>query len=114
MFFQFFSDFSSFGFLPTSGFYPAVEEEAKKTHLASLGLPPSPAAMSGYQPTLQEVLGQFGRENAQLAKAARELLQVLYPYDTALPALISRLAERLAEAPDQFLVMQESAARGGA
>ena len=86
----------------------------KKTHLASLGLSPTLPAMSGCQPTLQEVLGQFGRENAQLAKAARELLQVLYPYDTALPELISRLAAQLAEVSDQVLAMQESAARGGA
>ena len=32
----------------------------------------------------------------------------------ALPELISRLAARLEEAPDQVLAMQESAARGGA
>ena len=60
------------------------------------------------------MLAQFGRESALLATVARELLQVLFPYDTALPKLTSRLAKQLAEAPDRILELQESAARGGA
>ena len=104
----------SFGLLPASGFYPAVEEEAKKTNLASIGVPPTPAALSACQPTLREVLDQFGRESALLATAAREVLQVLFPYDKALPKLLSRLADRLAEALKRVLELQESAARGGA
>ena len=66
-------------------------------------MPPTPAALSAYHPTLREVLAQFGRESALLAMAAREVLQVLFPYDTALPELISRLTRQLAEAPDRIL-----------
>ena len=38
------------------------------------------------------MLAQFGRESALLATAAREVLGVLFPYDTTLPELISRPA----------------------
>ena len=72
-------NFLSFGFFPALGFYLAIEEEAKKTHLASIGLPPSPAAMSACHPTLREVLAQFGRESALLVTAPREVLEVLFP-----------------------------------
>ena len=77
-------------------------------------MPSTPAALSACQPTLREVLAQFGRESALLATAAREVLQVLFPYDTSLPELLSRLARQLAEAPDRILELQESAARGAA
>ena len=106
--------FLSFGFFPASGFYPAVEEEAKKTHLASIGLPSTPAALSAWQPTLREVLAQFGRESALLATSACEVLQVVFPYDTSLPELISRLARQLFKAPDRIQELQESTDRGGA
>ena len=95
------------------GFYPAVMDEAKKTHLASLGVVPTEPAMSAYQPTVREVLAQFGREAVALVAAAREVLEVLWPDDEA-PALISKLADRLAEYPNRILELQESAARGGA
>ena len=52
---------------------------------------------------LREVVDQFGRESTLLAAVARDLLQLLFPYDTALPALISRLADRLAEMLDRIL-----------
>ena len=40
----------------TACFYPAVEDEAKKTNLASIGVAPNEAAMSASQPTVREVL----------------------------------------------------------
>ena len=97
----------------TTGFYPAVEDEAKKTHLASIGVAPREAAMSACQPTVREVLAQFGRETVALVAAAREVLQVLWPNDSA-PAIISKLADQLAKSPNRILDLQESAARGGA
>ena len=54
-----------------------MEEEVKKTNLASIGVNPTPAAMSACQPTVREVLAQFGREMVALVAAAHEVLQVL-------------------------------------
>ena len=60
------------------------------------------------------MVAQFGRESALLATAAREVLEVLFPFDTDLPELLSRLAHQLTEAPYRILALQEYAARGGA
>ena len=90
-----------------------MEDEAKKTNLASIGVAPNDAAMSACLPNVREVLAQFGREAVALVAAARKVLQALWPNDAA-PALISKLAERLAESPNRILELQESAARGGA
>ena len=98
---------------PVAGFYPAAEEEVKKTNLASIGVAPTAAAMSACQPYLQEVVAQFGREVVALVAAAREVLNLQWTNNNA-PELISRLAERLAKSPDRILELQESAARGGA
>ena len=98
---------------PAAGFYPAVEEQAKRTKLASIGVELNPTTMAACHPCLREVVTQFGREAVALVAAAREVLTTLWPSDGA-PELISELAKRLAESPDRILELQESAARGSA
>ena len=78
-----------------------MEEEANKTHLASIGVNPTPAAMSTCQPYLREVVAQFGCETMALVRSTQEVFALLWPNDDHVPELISQLAKKLAESPDR-------------
>ena len=85
-----------------------MEEEAKKTHLASIGVNLTQAAMSACQPYLWEVVAQFGRETMALVSSAREVFALLWPNDDHAPELISQLAKKLAESPNRILEDRKS------